>query len=48
MDANAQDPQWQKNDVISSAQPFTANVYELIYTKVKQDISPNYLIVDDL
>jgi len=48
MNANEQDSQWQKNDVISSAQPFTANVYELIYAKVKQDISPNYLITDDL
>ena len=48
MNSNEQDSQWQKNDVIFSAQPLTANVYELIYAKVKQDISPNYQIVDDL
>ena len=46
--ANAQDPQWQKNDFIVVAKAPTANIYELIYAKVKLDISPNYLITDDL
>jgi len=40
-------PQWQKNDFITVAQ-IPANIYSIVYARVKQDISADYQIVDDL